>query len=250
MLLGCGLEGWSPAQLTSLAAWYEAGPTYCWQDAGCTVACGDGDPIYTWQDRSGNGYHLTQSDVLKRPTLRLVNGKWCVRFDGVNDGLTCNSLASIFAGAQNSYETVLVVNNCTDSTGVVWAAASSIDGTPIVFHRPRTSDVIASYRRGDGSTPDYILGGSTGSGKYLLGWAFSGTNLISYINGNLDLSTGITTTGGMSVDMFNVGRLDRFGGPSEHVSADIGTILFTSSVMSNSERVASNNWLNSKYAIY
>lgn len=53
---------------------------------------GDTDPISAWVDR-WQGTTVSQSDPLKRPTLRLVSDKWRVRFDGVND-LMSGSLSS------------------------------------------------------------------------------------------------------------------------------------------------------------
>ena len=48
---------------------------------------GDTDPVSAWVDR-WQGTTVSQTDPLRRPTLRLVSGKWAVRFDGSNDGLS------------------------------------------------------------------------------------------------------------------------------------------------------------------
>lgn len=101
-LSGLGLSGgagaWSPADLPGLAAWYTAGPTWCFADAGATTPCGDGDPIYTWTDQSGNGYTLTQATLAYRPILYdLGGGLWCATFDGVDDEMTVSDAALAFA---------------------------------------------------------------------------------------------------------------------------------------------------------
>lgn len=84
-------SGFSPASITGLVAWYDAANlSTLWQDsARTTPAAADGDVIGSWNDRSANGYHVTQDTTANKPTLRLnvQNGKPVVRFDGVDDVL-------------------------------------------------------------------------------------------------------------------------------------------------------------------
>lgn len=76
---------WSPAMLSQVWLWLTAGPTQCFSDAGGTTPCADGDAVYVWKDRSGNGHDLSQSSSGLRPLLRLISGQWRVRFDGTDD---------------------------------------------------------------------------------------------------------------------------------------------------------------------
>ena len=77
---------WTPAQLLSLAAWYTAGPTWCFSDAGGTVPCNVGDAVQVWKDRTGV-FNVSQATAAARPTLQQVSGRYFVQFDGVNDEL-------------------------------------------------------------------------------------------------------------------------------------------------------------------
>lgn len=97
--LGLGLTlarrrsgAFTPASL-SPSAWFTAGPSWCFTDAGATVPCGDTDPVYTWVDRSGNARNLSQATLASRPTLRLVSGKWYVRTDGIDDQMRTSAFA-------------------------------------------------------------------------------------------------------------------------------------------------------------
>lgn len=63
---------------------------------------GDTDPVAAWVDR-WQGTLVTQSDPLRRPTLRLVSGKWVVRFDGVNDVLTAGDNDFITGAALTAF---------------------------------------------------------------------------------------------------------------------------------------------------
>lgn len=50
----------------------------------------DRSPVKRWEDRSGNGNHLTQSDITKQPVWNedQQNGEPGLEFDGINDVLT------------------------------------------------------------------------------------------------------------------------------------------------------------------
>lgn len=54
------------------------------------------DPVATWNDISGNGRHMTQSDAAKRPLYKvnIINGKPALLFDSVDDRLTMANVMS------------------------------------------------------------------------------------------------------------------------------------------------------------
>lgn len=80
---------WTPAQL-STGFWYDASDssTLFTATSGGSLP-GDGIQIARWEDKSGNGRHLFQSDFSFRPLRRtsLQNGLPIVQFDGLDDGL-------------------------------------------------------------------------------------------------------------------------------------------------------------------
>lgn len=72
----------TPKKFSGLVAWY---------DAAQITGLNDGDAVAQWDDLSGNGYHLTQSDNTRRPLYKvnIKNGLPVIRFDGSNDGISC-----------------------------------------------------------------------------------------------------------------------------------------------------------------
>lgn len=83
-----GSSAWTPAEL-SLDLWLEArSGTY--SDAGSTPAV-DTDPIYQWNDLSGNNRNWSQGTLNNRALLKLVSGKWIVESDGTDDFMTLGS---------------------------------------------------------------------------------------------------------------------------------------------------------------
>jgi len=66
--------------------------------ASATTAAGDGDPVGTILDKSGNGNHLTAPSDSQRPVLRdRGSGVWALDFDGADDRLTLAAPAFNFA---------------------------------------------------------------------------------------------------------------------------------------------------------
>lgn len=86
-----------PTQYAGLALWLDADdPATTYQDsAGTTPAVSDADPVGLWQDRSGNGRHLSTTTDAERFTLRtgVQNGRRVLRSDGVDDSLAFTPFA-------------------------------------------------------------------------------------------------------------------------------------------------------------
>ncbi|AVW93595.1 hypothetical protein DA792_21385 (plasmid) [Celeribacter baekdonensis] len=74
---------WSPTALSAFA-WYDVSDlSTLFQDMGQTVpVTTDGDPVGMVLDKSGNGYHLTQSVALSRPIYRTDGASHWLNFDG------------------------------------------------------------------------------------------------------------------------------------------------------------------------
>ena len=106
---------WSPLDLPSLGAWYDPSDlTTMFQDAaGTTPVTAAGQPVGLILDKSGNGYHASQSTSTARPLFQIDGGgNAYLSFDGVDDILICSSITipqpyTVFAGAH-----VLATNGC------------------------------------------------------------------------------------------------------------------------------------------
>lgn len=79
-----------PNFVSGLQLWLDASDssTLFTDSAGTTPASNDGDPIGCWKDKSGNAYHVIQTDGTNKPTLRTasLNGRNVLDFDS-NDFL-------------------------------------------------------------------------------------------------------------------------------------------------------------------
>lgn len=84
-----GSPTWTPANLTT-ALWLDA-------DDSSTVTTSGGF-VSQWNDKSGNGRNVSQSDTTLRPayTANAVNGKYGITFDGLGDRLdTANGVLQL-----------------------------------------------------------------------------------------------------------------------------------------------------------
>lgn len=83
----------NPDFTTNLSSWNagliptEAGTPQVWVKADAITGKNDGDLLDSWNDQSGNDYHLTQAGTANQPTYQTneLNGLPVVRFAGGND---------------------------------------------------------------------------------------------------------------------------------------------------------------------
>ena len=82
LLGGGGSAPFTPASISGLMSWYDASDTATITDAGAGA-------VSQWNDKSGNGFHVSQGTALFRPTTgtRTVNSLNVIDFDGTNDSL-------------------------------------------------------------------------------------------------------------------------------------------------------------------
>ncbi len=132
---------------------------------------GDTDPVSAWVDR-WQGTTVSQTDPLRRPTLRLVSGKWVVRFDGVNDVI-------IGGNADVGFPLTLAsAYNGADTDGVTFGLSPSGGGVPRVLLYDasnrgllvQTASGNVLYLNAAGSGADVMVGLLSGSLS-----SFSGT---------------------------------------------------------------------------
>lgn len=82
-------NGFSPRQFAGLQLWLAA--------SSLTATLGDGDPVATWLDQSGNMNRATQGTSSLRPTYfdNQINGWPALSWDGVDDSMTLATFITI-----------------------------------------------------------------------------------------------------------------------------------------------------------
>lgn len=99
----------NPATISGLQLWLDASDVsgMAQLSNGTTAVTADDDPVGYWADKSGNGYHATQTDNNNRPKYRVGvrNGRSTLRWDGTNDSYRVASIPldatiSVFVACQ------------------------------------------------------------------------------------------------------------------------------------------------------
>jgi hypothetical protein len=146
-IIASSMASFSPLSLPNLKAWY---------DAADTSSITGGSAVSQWNDKSGNGYHLTQSTSTKRPSsgTRSLNSKNVVDFDGTNDVLAA-STASDWTFLNNSGAStafyVLVQDTATTSQGYADTGGFSSATVDFEIYRAPTSTNLI-HRVGNANT--------------------------------------------------------------------------------------------------
>jgi len=83
--------GWTPKQLGTLSLWLDA-------DDATTITIATG--VSQWNDKSGNGYHVSQGTGSNQPAYvtNVRNGRAAVRFDGTDDRLSGGDVLDLGTG--------------------------------------------------------------------------------------------------------------------------------------------------------
>lgn len=207
-------------------AWYDASDlTTLWQNTGGTTpVAADGDPVALWQDKSGNGRHLTQSTSTLRPTYKTSGGLHWLEF--VNTGSTTKMVGSSAINSASVYcacahrqiskvgnqRLISLANGSSDT-----AAAEGI----ILWEQS-----VASYQGyASGTKAAATPAPSIGTDVLLESW-FDGTNHNMSVNGATAATASCTVT-------FNVTNLNINGGGGGAANARVYQMVFKLSRINN-----------------
>jgi len=227
--------------------------------------------VSKWLDQSGNGNDAVETDTSRQPVLvnNELNGKPVISFDGVNDrlGFTGSkkmSQVSVFAVFKNKTPGVnsdAVGSILTFGPGGAYNASEHLGLRMRGFPPGNDNDVVV----GTGDGPDYVLANSTNLSKYnewrnisfvtdntlfntTLQW--NGKNAVMAPSGS-DLSLSISL-GDSAAAGGGIGATDNFGllgFPITMAKCDFAELIVYDTVLSNTDRLAVEKYLNDKYNI-
>jgi len=127
-----------PKTISGLQIWLDANDstTLFDSDVGGNIVVSDNATIGRWEDKSGNNFHVTQSNVSFRPVLRtrIRNNRNVLRWDGAT---SLRSLSSVNLSDNWSNLTCFAViqkfSNGENSFGRVWERGTVIQRTYTAF---------------------------------------------------------------------------------------------------------------------
>jgi hypothetical protein len=237
-------------------AWFDAADT-----ATITVS---GSAVTQWNDKSANGYNLTQGTAGNRPLsgTRTINSKNVIDFDGTNDSLN-GSTASNWTFLNNATGNSIFVVALSDTNAaagfVMSTAGGSSTSVGFDFIRQPAGTIYYFVRRGVGGTSavSAISQGNwadaTSVYYTLLSTPNNGTTLdkaISRVSGGSELKSNTSTD---APSASNPTQALCVGDASDSAGAGfngvIGEIILYDSILSSTDRATNETYLANKWGL-
>ena len=227
-----------------------------WLDANNAASLGNpvnDDPISQWNDISGSGDNATQTTPTRQPLYKTnaINGLPALRFDGINDFMLANGIASV---ADDSHTIFIVMKmGAVGSDGeaiIAWNSAGG-DNTEVLYIYGTSQAAPGQIVRFVGGSFDLILDqdirNSTSLLTFVVDFGATTNDITSYLNGieNLTVNSANPNAG----TTFSIGQEYDGTSPSNFLTGDIGEIIIFDRVLQESQRKAIEAYLSNKWSI-
>jgi hypothetical protein len=209
----------APTDIPNLALWLDAADlTTLWQEiAGTTPVSADGQAVGKWDDKSGNGFHLTATaDSGVRPVYNTDGDGPRVTFDGTDAVLRRTADLGLYAAGAASLFVRLRAN-----PGGVFATFDSSGNTAdgdvlyslMVADNPTVANATAAIRN-TANTNLFTIGTDLQAGAFdntdhVYGVIDDGSSLTPWLDGVEGSPVGYTRSGSVASDIFGIGALVR-----------------------------------------
>ena len=241
VLAGSARGGWSPLNIASLEAWWDA------SDAGSITA--SAGRVSQWNDKSGNGYHATQTIEPQRPTTGVgsINGLNALRFAVVSG--TGNALVSSVSSSMPEVTVAAVINRFAQGQTYPTVTCGSVSGS-FQTGLDRYGDDSGIQQSSARTNVAWIVRSASGKAAGVARqwmWTFSDSANVGTLradraaNGSAahggSLATGATTIIGYNYSS------------SGWLQGDIGELIMCSSVLTGTDLTDLETYLTDKWGI-
>lgn len=219
-----GPKLWTPSDITT-KFWYDAYDEDTIIDSGGSVS--------QWNDKSGNGFHLTQSNGTNQPdTGASIGGLNALNFNGSNHYLDRSSITA------TQPLNVFMVLKPDVAPGTSKFIADGISGRIAISIT--SGDKFGLFAGSTASGLTTVVGGT----KYLLVGRVNGASSQQWLNGTDDTST--TNSGGQNLDGITVGAKN---GGALHYDGKIGEYLAFEGNLTDATRIIIEGYLAHKWGL-
>ena len=232
---GGAVPAWSPTDITGLKLWIDfSDATTLFTDAGTTPVSADGNAIYQANDKSGNGYHATQTNATYKPTYKtnIKNGLSVARSDG-NDMLSLSPVST--SGSYTFFFVYTVPDNGTDD----W------------LFDTQSGRLVLAHDYGDGVAWNATVWRKIAALQ--TGWQILTFSFVSGGNGTIYRDGASLGSAGYSAK--NIGGSSRLFGAydslgSNGIIGDFAEVIIYESALTETDRGTVHTYLNNKWDIY
>lgn len=208
--------------------------------------------VSRWEDRSGNANHATQSTLAKRPSYmtNVTNGKPAIYFDGVDDLLAANGIATSLTGSDKPFTIIMALKMVgTGTDQVLWSLGKSDSATQFhELYNNATGPTWSLSRKDDAGTRVDAAGGTPNTNASIISIVFTGTTTSLWANGTLAIDAAAQDVTAMTVNQFAWGCLYRTT-ESSFGNFYLYEAAVYSRALSDGERIMVQRYLGNKYAL-
>ena len=234
----------SPDDIAGLSLWLDA-------DDGSTLTL-SGSNVTQWDDKSSNGYDVSQGTTSRQPTLQtgVLNSKDGVRFDGTDDILFNDSAASIASGNDVPVTIFTVYKQLSSGSneyGLVFGSSTSVQPLLCLM---TTSNNMAAQQRTDAGTLTNAYSSTSSLSYRCQTTQLTSSNLVVY-NNKTQIQSSSFTPAQTTFDTFALGAWRRSGSMNgiAFLNCDICEVLIYDSALSTSDREDVVDYLTDKWAL-
>lgn len=260
-------SGWLPSGATYVFNPLDLSPTVWLDAADATTITESSGSVSQWNDKSGNGYNVTQGTGANQPTTgtRTQNGLNVIDFDGTTDGMS--SAASIAQFRTSQAVTIMSVIKCdrtnAASEGIVGARSGNFDFNTGFVQERRTTFLAWTVGRGvtTSANADYnarrFSNSSTSTLIYTTNISAAANSVAAYVN---DTVQSLSTFDGtmVSSNFLSAGsgnhRIDigaRFlPGLGQPLDGFIAEVVVFDKLLSSDYFTKMLTYLNTKWSVY
>ena len=214
--------------------------------------------VTTWFDQSGSGEDAIQSTAANQPRIvnagvvDRLNGKVCLVFDGVNDNLIADNLATKVTGEDKPFTAIAVASKAnTNITAALLGFGRSTTSVPtlIPIGFVNANNDFRVQIRDDSNGNTVIDGGFYAANtQYLIFSSTTGLSAELFSNNASQLSSAYNR-GTLTLNQFCIGAVRRASTPDAPLNGRIQEVVFFNSDKS-SDRATIQTDINTYYGIY
>ena len=209
-----------------------------------------GSGIYAWglfcRTAAADSTYITTTSY---PQYRGINGNRAIAFDGTDDYLSANSIATLLSGEDKAMTIVMACTfRKTDSAAEqMWATGSSVAGNPSFRLRKENRQLQYAMVDNAATTVTLTSGGSqlTAGDSAIVTHSTSGTSGQGWYNGT-SWGSGAANVGVITVDRFTIGAIGK-ASYSTYASLYVHEVLVFNTALSTNDRQAVEAYLTSKW---
>jgi hypothetical protein len=247
-IIASSKASFSPLNLPNLKAWYDASDL-------STIT--GGSAVSQWNDKSGNGFDLSQATSTKKPSsgTRTLNGLNTIDYDGTNDILTAATASNWTFLSDSSASTVFAVFILDDTNASAFLTTHTI-GTTIGYSVFYNAELVAFVSN---TTADVVYNPTAqtvSTGNAYAYWLTDPANATAanrseiYYNGVLkNKNNTATATASSSTPFYALSVGGRQGDDAYSMNGAMCEIIICSGLLSGTDITKTANYLTAKWGV-